>query len=495
MGESAYLKVCVENFGPVRRGEFELKPLTIFIGPNNSGKSYMALLVYAMCRGLSWRSARSLPHVSKLSDFERHSEELEEWLNGMYRQIGAGQRELVARDLPQKTQQTIRKGLKKIASTLREDVEEALLDYFGCEELDDLIRDPNDGTSLKVRLNDWNERQPLISFQLEPGKKKSKFASAIHDDVIKFLRIPLAEVSRRFGPFDPKSPGDSKFFVHQLWLSLWREFLDTNGIPASHGHEAFYLPAARSGILQGWPVFASMALQIVRHRLGLKKIEMPPFRGVAGDFLQVLWERLLSAPRRGPSPQVLPALAFLESEVFRGEVSLEGGKSDRPLILYKFGDLALPLQRASSMVAELAPLGLWLKYLLRPGSLLIVDEPEAHLHPESQRRIARVLVRLVNAGVRILCTTHSSLILHQVSNHLLASEADPKRRDGVDFSEHDLLKSDQVGVYLFKLQQDGTQVDHVPIKAGFGISEDEFVRVAEAIGDETFRLSSPVRTD
>ena len=28
----------------------DLKPLTVFIGPNNSGKSYMSLLVYALSR-------------------------------------------------------------------------------------------------------------------------------------------------------------------------------------------------------------------------------------------------------------------------------------------------------------------------------------------------------------------------------------------------------------------------------------------------------------
>ena len=59
------------------------------------------------------------------------------------------------------------------------------------------------------------------------------------------------------------------------------------------------------------------------------------------------------------------------------------------------------------MVSELAPLILFLKYLVRPGDLLILEEPESHLHPAAQRRLARGIVRLVNAGVKVLITTHS----------------------------------------------------------------------------------------
>ena len=125
-------------------------------------------------------------------------------------------------------------------------------------------------------------------------------------------------------------------------------------------------------------------------------------------------------------------------------------------------------------------------HLLGKGDVLIIDEPEAHLHPENQRLIARVLVRLMNAGVRVVCATHSSLILHQMSNHTLATASG--RLDEVGFAEHDRLDLDNIGVYLFELSEDGTHVKEVEVDAEFGISEDEFVRVADQIGDETYQL-------
>lgn len=42
----------VTDFGPIAHGAVDLKPLTIFMGPNNSGKSYMALALYAMTKGM-----------------------------------------------------------------------------------------------------------------------------------------------------------------------------------------------------------------------------------------------------------------------------------------------------------------------------------------------------------------------------------------------------------------------------------------------------------
>ncbi len=46
-------RLGVENFGPIRKAEIELKPLTILVGQNNTGKSYLALMVYALSKAFS----------------------------------------------------------------------------------------------------------------------------------------------------------------------------------------------------------------------------------------------------------------------------------------------------------------------------------------------------------------------------------------------------------------------------------------------------------
>ncbi|MDQ3838465.1 MAG: AAA family ATPase [Thermoproteota archaeon] len=492
MIKQRHLKISVENFGPIRSGEFELKPLTIFIGANNSGKSYLALLVYTLLKTLYGRFHRSFPFRQTLYrirpsnelDFGEFSGELVNFFESGISAKEARRENLVFVNLPANVQQVLKESLEKHLSALKVDLDETIRDYYGCEDLHALIHNEDLLGTLSIRLNEWNESPPFLRLDLGSGEESTRLQWASLN--LADFRTPLSQIMRNL-PMRTQMGRDWEWVLAtSLQEMLWTQLLEANGI---FTREAYYLPSARSGILQGWQVFASMAVQIVRRRLGLERIDVPPLTGVAGDFLQVLWERLLPRPERREAPRMRAALEILEGQIFRGEISLQGARQERPLMVYKSGSLQLPLQRVSSMVGELAPLDLWIKHLLSSGDLLIIDEPEAHLHPENQRRIARVLVRLLRAGVRILCTTHSPLILHQVSNHLLASEADPKVRAKLGFTEDDLLRHDDISAYLFDIDGDGTYVKPIPIEAGFGISEEEFVKVAEAIGDETYRLS------
>jgi len=50
MSDRGWLRIEIENFGPIASGSFELRPLTLFIGPNNTGKSYAATLAHSIVR-------------------------------------------------------------------------------------------------------------------------------------------------------------------------------------------------------------------------------------------------------------------------------------------------------------------------------------------------------------------------------------------------------------------------------------------------------------
>lgn len=45
--------------------------------------------------------------------------------------------------------------------------------------------------------------------------------------------------------------------------------------------------------------------------------------------------------------------------------------------------------------------------LTRPGDLLIVENPEAHLHPGGQSKLGRFLARVAGAGAQVIVETHS----------------------------------------------------------------------------------------
>ena len=44
------MKLTVKNFGPIRKATVDVKPMTVFVGPSNTGKSYMAILIYTIAK-------------------------------------------------------------------------------------------------------------------------------------------------------------------------------------------------------------------------------------------------------------------------------------------------------------------------------------------------------------------------------------------------------------------------------------------------------------
>jgi predicted ATPase len=50
----------------------------------------------------------------------------------------------------------------------------------------------------------------------------------------------------------------------------------------------------------------------------------------------------------------------------------------------------------------------------RPGDIVIVENPEVHLHPRAQQEIGTLLARVANSGVQVILETHSDHILNGV---------------------------------------------------------------------------------
>ena len=65
------------------------------------------------------------------------------------------------------------------------------------------------------------------------------------------------------------------------------------------------------------------------------------------------------------------------------------------------------MDESSSSVRSLLDIGFYLKHIAKKGDLLMIDEPELNLHPENQRRVARLIAKLVNYGIKIFVTTIS----------------------------------------------------------------------------------------
>jgi predicted ATP-dependent endonuclease of OLD family len=115
----------------------------------------------------------------------------------------------------------------------------------------------------------------------------------------------------------------------------------------------------------------------------------------------------------------------------------------------------LALVESSSSVRSLLILGLYLRHRAKKGDLLMIDEPELNLHPANQCRIARLLARLVNWGIKVFITTHSDYIAKEINTMILLSNFDESEVVKYGYKPTEILKSSQVKPHLAHQIEEG----------------------------------------
>lgn len=121
----------------------------------------------------------------------------------------------------------------------------------------------------------------------------------------------------------------------------------------------------------------------------------------------------------------------------------------------------LSMDESSSAVRSLLDIGFYLRHEAQIGDLLMVDEPELNLHPENQRRVARLFARLINLGIKVFITTHSDYIIKEL-NTLIALNHDKPHLKRIakeeGYLEAELISSEKIKVYIAEealIQLDG----------------------------------------
>lgn len=474
---SAVPSLRVRNLGPIREGTVQLHPLTILVGKNNTGKTYMAQAIYAAYKALELANGPVKPSMTIDDGYELQD------------RLQAGPEDntdILDGPLREKAQQWMRSRMDRAGSLLKNRLEV----YFDLGDLAELTR--------------WQGKQPLdVSVRAELAGASPTRLFGLRAVEGGPIALPPVTGSLRQSSGMPSAD----YLIHQLsrWLgesedergmgrvsNLLATILSDGYLLPSIGlaGRAYYLPAGRSGLLEAWTDVVRLMLQQDRDRLALTGREPAALGGIALDFLSEL-QQLMSSRRirrpgyrwfRRPNPPsiVAPAANHLR-ELIQGDIGMDS-EGDVPSLTYTQERKSIPIQRASSMVAEIAPLLSWIANVLEQDDLLLIDEPEAHMHPEAILAVAEALVALSQAGIKVLCTTHSSDFLHQVSNCMLRSASGSSRTPSIDM-EH-------LGVYRFERPDatSGTRIERLEIDPGWGIPEDEHVAVAEGLFEETAEL-------
>jgi predicted ATPase len=111
----------------------------------------------------------------------------------------------------------------------------------------------------------------------------------------------------------------------------------------------------------------------------------------------------------------------------------------------------LALVESSSAVRSLLDIGFYLRHVAAPGDLLMVDEPELNLHPENQRRVARLFARLINLGIKVFISTHSDYIIKELNTLIMLERDIPRMRQLAEregYLPQEMVSADMVRVYI-----------------------------------------------
>ena len=106
-------------------------------------------------------------------------------------------------------------------------------------------------------------------------------------------------------------------------------------------------------------------------------------------------------------------LMDLLRKVIDGEVKKMGDN-----YIYVTHGKALPASAAASSVREIAPLQMMITKRDISKASVLIEEPEAHLHPLKQRMMADIIATMALGGASMQITTHSDYFLRRINDLL-----------------------------------------------------------------------------
>ena len=492
------LTVSVQDFGPIAQATVNLRPLTIFVGRGNTGKTYFSKLIYAIHKTLSGlpkipfverhrapfgfiESAESL--ISEFKDHQQPNNRKQEVKNFIF--------DSFAKNLSYNKNQMLEEirqcfGTTNILATTCSNSEETNF------KIDILCRDAS--TEIWNIFIGYKKNQISIKSRFNPSG--IKLSESFNEDL-------FAAIEKQDQPISSNSHDG---FFDDISVELG-EFILKLAYPDSGGHQnSYFLPANRGGIIESHKFVADAWLSQIPN-LGLKHLlDLQPLPKVSVDFIRTMLmmedrSQLFSRGSKSSGFRPLEGVAkFIEDELIGGKLQANTSTEIAyPVFEYVpfNAKRSLKLDAASSLVSELAPIIVIARYHLQPYDLLIIEEPEAHLHPGVLPLIARCLTKLVRSNVRVLITTHSDWLLKSLRNLILEGDLIELGISAHDESNDNYLLRGEVGTWEFSASShfDGTEVEEIKFDEFNGIEPSDIERVSDSLYNESVTIRNKMNSD
>ena len=407
------LTVRLKNIGILKQAKFSLGDLTLICGENNTGKTYATYALYGFLQ--SW---------SRFSPI------------------------LISED---QIRNLLTHGILKIELTRYvEQTNQTLID--ACKrypkQLDEVFAAP-EGTfhnsEFHIDIGENNVRNKEINGRIRTSQDGNFDYSKHKDNEILTVRIEIKKDERKIDPYF------ARIIVELIILrAFFSDFLP----------RPFICSVERTGTA----IFRK-ELNFARNRL-LDQIAQTDQKTDRRELLSTAyqsypWPVETNVDSSRQLEDIAKRKSFIAKEhpaILDDFTDIVGGtyvitQNDQLYYIPKGTRLKLTMVESSSSARSLLDLSFYLNCIAEKGDLLMIDEPELSLHPENQRRIARLFARLANIGVKVFVTTHSDYIVKELNTLIMLNHNKPhlkKIAQENGYQDSELIEANQVKVYVAK---------------------------------------------
>lgn len=396
-------KVYVKGYGKINEAEIEIVPAMMFIGDNNSGKSYLMQLIWGM--------------ISSYESIFKNTKHLDEYKNC---------HSLIETLIKESSENKQTKSY--VLNTKTADL---FIKYFNKSldiNKDNLVKEILNTDSVSINhleIKDFNMNSiETMNVSIEQSNVTDN--DRFNDDdnsplYIKQLRVKIGGygIGTVINTNWEDKELNSEMFIKEIILFIIKSILFKDiDIPFTRVNRKnlVFLPAARTGFMLAYKDISSVSIKKSQLYFEAEN-EAAEYRSPYPLSVTRFLEDITSLSDSGFNKSINyeDVVSLIENDIYHGNLEIENKNSN--VFRYKEEGLdeAISLHLTSSMITELAPLLFYLKSNIQIKTL-IIEEPEAHLHLKAQKKLIKALSLLRKKGINIWITTHSDTVSQEISN-------------------------------------------------------------------------------
>lgn len=449
------MKIAIDNLGPIKHADIDLnKDLIILCGGNNSGKTYVAYSVYGLFKGSRMQGDVEMETSRLLIDLLKYG--------NISLDLGAFfllKKEIMIKQLEER--------FVWYLPTIFASEE----DFFKSTSINIILDDESVIQKLKessgvkgfsfgeyINIQFKKEKHDLLNISITKDNKEEKEFE--DESILYVIEMELIEVIYEliFVNIHIETAERTAINLFSKELSEKRNELVNMILDIQKKHKLTDLVQSQSS-RYSLPIRDSLYLA---NRIDLLQKNKSPYAYLADEIEKVILQGKIKVGKNG-------------------EMQFNPNKSKANLGIHL----------TASGVKSLASIIFYLRHTAKKGDFFIIDEPELNLHPDNQRKVARVIAQMVNAGIKVMLSTHSDYIIRELNNLIML---DVKGNDKVvnklikkyGYKQEQILNPEKVGVYLFTDKVEALEVN----ATGFEVKsiDDEINALNESAQDIFFTL-------